>query len=264
MHYLAIVLLAAAGISYCASAIARWRRLATPGEGGGHLWLVWVGLALHTVGLVVSFADRANPDFTYGVLGVWAAVASLFFLQRFLVMPSRWLLVLPLGGMAILLAMAALAGGALPHAQTANQKMPLIVTVHIIFMATHLAASLLAGAAGGLYLLAGRQLKSAKPSAFKLPNLPLLENLTERGLIVATALLIGGLATGGAAIQLSPGFSLMHPTALLGLVNMTLMIVALGARAANRFGRRAVAWAAIACLLINACVSVSQLVVRHG
>lgn len=265
MHDLAIVLIAAAGIAYCIAAITRWRVLAVPGEpGNAPLWLVWIGLALHTVGLIVSAIENSSPDFTYGALGVWAAVASLFFLRRFLAMPSRWLLILPVGGMAILLAMAALAGHAVQQPKAEPAKMSFIVLVHIVFMAAHMAATLVAGAAGGMYLLADRQLKTAKLSAFKLPNLPLLERLTERGLVVATALLIGGLATGGAAIQLSPGFSVLHPSALLALVNMTLLIVILGARATNHLGRRAVAAAAIACLLISAMASISQMVISHG
>src|SRR5204862_209152 len=83
----------------------------------------------------------------------------------------------------------------------------------------------------GMYLTAVRQLKSPSPRTLRLPSLPLLERLTERSLVVATALLMGGLATGGAAMQLSRSISLAQPSIILALMTMALLVLVLALRA---------------------------------
>jgi ABC-type uncharacterized transport system permease subunit len=167
--------------------------------------------------------------------------------------------------MAILIAMAAVTDTAVDRPHHADgEPMHWIVIAHIVFMAFHLAATVVAAAGAGLYLIADRQLKSASASAFKLPNLPLLERVCERGLVASTALLMGGLATGGAAMQWYEHFNLLEPTVLLSLIDMAVLIVALALRAANQIGRRGVASAALVCLLITACALFSQVVVHHG
>lgn len=261
MHLTAVVLIALAGLCYCLVAVRRWLLLRLAQGVVGRPWLVWIGMALHSAGLVLSLIDAERADFAHAVLGSWAAVASLLFLSRFLASPNRWLLVLPVGGMVLLLAVAGLA--VRPREPSAD-SMPGIVMVHIVFMTGQLAASLLAGASAFVYLLAVKQLKAAQAGAFTLPNLPQLDHLFERSLVVATALLIGGLATGGAAMRLSGTFSLAHPASLLSLVNMGMLVLAWSLRLANRLGRRGLAWSAIASLAMAAIATVSLIVNRHG
>jgi hypothetical protein len=266
MHLLAVILIAGAGLCYCAAAVLRWRQMGRADDPrAGYLWPVWVGLGLHTASMILSLLEPGERDFAYGVLGVWAAVASLLFFNRYLAVPSRSLLVLPVGGMALLVAMSALAGpppGAVHDPAPAGT--PLIVLVHVVFMSAHLACMLVCGAAGGLYLLAAKQLKSPSVRALRLPALPSLERFTERTLVAATALLLGGLATGGAAMQLSRMVSIGSPTIVLALLTMVLLVVVLALRAAARISRRGIALTAVVCMLVAALGALSQLVAKHG
>jgi ABC-type uncharacterized transport system permease subunit len=131
-------------------------------------------------------------------------------------------------------------------------------------MASHVAALMAAGAAGGLYLLAVGRLKSGDPRATRLPSLPTLDRLVERGLVWGTALLTGGLATGGAAIRVSQNFQIMHPTALIGLAEMLLLVAVVTMHRANRLTRRALAIAALACLSLAVIGTLSQVIAAHG
>ena len=268
MHLLAVILIAGAGLCYCAAAVLRWRQMGRQDDPrAGYLWPVWVGLGLHTASMILSLLEPGERDFAYGVLGVWAAVASLLFFNRYLAVPSRSLLVLPVGGMALLVAMSALAGpppGPVHDPLPAPSGTPLIVLVHVVFMSAHLACMLVSGASGGLYLLAAKQLKSPSVRALRLPALPPLERFTERTLVAATALLLGGLATGGAAMQLSRMVSIGSPTIVLALLTMVLLVVVLALRAAARISRRGIALTAVVCMLVAALGAVSQLVAKHG
>lgn len=226
-----------------------------------HLIPLWVGLAFHTASLVLSLLDPTRRDFAYAVLAVWAAFAGLFFVNRYLASPSRAILVLPVGAMALLVAMAGFAGPAPAKAPT---EMLWIVRLHVAFMASHLAAMLLAGAAGGMWLVAANQLRSPSPRALRLPSLPVVERLAERSLVVATALLLGGLATGGAAMQQSAGVNMGKPSIVIALLTMVLLVAALAARATGRLSRRGVAIAAVGTMVVAAIGALSQLVVTHG
>jgi ABC-type uncharacterized transport system permease subunit len=262
VHLTAIILVAAAGLCYVAAALVRWRQMALSDERrSAHLIPLWLGLGLHSVSLVLSLINPGQRDFAYGVLAVWAAVAGLFFVSRYLASPSRTILVLPVGGMALLVAMAELASG---EGTSSTDATPWITRVHVAFMALHLAVMLLSGAAGGMYLTAVRQLKSPSPRALRLPSLPLLERLTERSLVVGTALLMGGLATGGAAMQLSRSISLAQPSIVLALITMALLVLILALRSTGHLNRRGVALGAVWSMLIAALGAVSQLVVTHG
>jgi hypothetical protein len=263
VHNLAIALIAAAGCCFCAAAALRWRqmgRVDAPQQ--RYLWPMWFGMILLTISLVLSLCDSSEIDFSYSVLAVWAGVASMLFVSRYLAVPSRGVLVLPLGGMALLVAMAELAGRRdhLASAPTGHW----ITSVHALFMSLQLAAMVIAGAAGGLYLVSVRQLKAPSVRALRLPSLPLLERLTERSLVVATALLLGGLATGGAAMQVSRAISLAHPTIVLSLITMALLLLTLSLRAVERLSRRLVASAAVVAMALSALGAVSQLVYTHG
>jgi hypothetical protein len=165
--------------------------------------------------------------------------------------------------MALLVAMSSLIDASATTSEP-TEGIAWITQVHIGFMAMHLAVMLVTGAAGGMYLTAARQLKSPTPRALRLPSLPVLERLTERGLVIATALLLGGLATGGAAMQLTRSLNLAQPSIILSLMTMVLLIVALGLRATTHLNRRGIAMAAVVAMLIAALGSFSQLVVTHG
>jgi len=261
MYLIALVLVAIAGIAFCLAAAMRWRLLRrADADPQGWLWPMWLGLGLLSAGLVCSLFEPAHTGFTYALLGAWAAVASLFFLARFLALPSRGLLALPIGGMILLVVMASMAGRAGDHVRPGEDGLSWLSLLHILFMASHTAAVLLAAAASGIWLLARRQLKSAAPSALKLPSLPLLERLLEVGLVLAAALLIGGLATGGAAIQQSQRFTLLHGTPMLGLLSMALLVVLLGLRAAHNLNRRSMAIGSLVVFAVTVLSIVSLLV----
>ncbi|MDA3959241.1 MAG: hypothetical protein PF961_00500 [Planctomycetota bacterium] len=257
MHILALIFVAAAGATFCGAAVLRWLALARGADARRGWWAIWLGIALLSLGLIASLLDGTHLPFTYGVLGSWAAVASVVFLARYLTLPSRGLLVLPVGGMALLVAMASIAG---PNRAAPEQAVPWITMVHVAFMATHMAAVLVTGAAGCLWLLTRRQLKAAAPGVLKLPSLPLSATVVDRGMVVSAALLIGGLATGGAAMQQAPDFTLAHGTPILALVAMALLIALLGLRASGTGHRRSLAWGSLVLLLVTASSVVSLLV----
>ena len=102
------------------------------------------------------------------------------------------------------------------------------------------------------------------PRATRLPALPVLERLLERGLVWGTALLIGGLATGGAAMRVSLTFRILHPTALLGLVEVGLLVAVLAMHRTRSLSRRALALTAMACLAIALLGTLSLVVSAHG
>ncbi|MBA2482808.1 MAG: hypothetical protein H0V44_19255 [Planctomycetes bacterium] len=265
MHLAAILLLALAGAGYCAAALQRWRSLGrVDGVQRGPSWL-WIGFALHTLALGLSAADHERRDLFYAVLGVWASVAAVLFATRFIAGPNRGLLALPIGCMAILVAMAALAGGTSDGSVDRAANGPSVITIlHIAFMATYLGAMFVAGGAAGLYLLAARQLKSASVRAFRLPELPTLERVADRGLVIATALLMGGISTGGAAMELTHGLSLANPTIIIALVNLGMLVLVLGARATHRLYRQGLAVATVVCMVVSAVGFLSLQVTAHG
>lgn len=257
----AVGLTAAAGLGYLLAARIQWRRLreATDAADDGRWW--WIAFAAQSAALAVSLLDPGHRAFAYGALAAWAGVAAVLFAGRFLNAPSRLLFALPLGAVALLIAVAGTASlGAPPEDGTGSW----ISRVHIGFMAANLAAIVVAGAAGGLYVLAAARLKSADPRATRLPTLPVLERLIERGLIWGTALLIGGLATGGAAMRVSQTFRLVHPTALLGLAGFVLLVTVLALHRTHRLSRRSLALAAVACLAVAVLGTLSQIVIAHG
>jgi hypothetical protein len=261
MHLLAVVLVAAAGVTYCFAAWQRWRTLAAPGEDSSRrVPALWLGFALHTAAVAVACGDPAQRDFLYAVLGVWAAIAALLFAARFIAGPSRGLLALPIGCMALLVAMASLA--------TRPEHPPrgggAITWLHAGFMVGYLGAVLAAGSSGALYLIASRQLKSASARAFRLPALPALERLTQRSLIVATALLMAGVATGGAAMEQVPGSSLAQPTIAIALANLALQVAVLAVFAAHRMSHRGLARAAAWCMALGGVELISLQVSMHG
>ena len=262
IHPAAIALTGGAGVVYLLAARAQWQRLrepAAPAGEDGRWW--WIAFTVQSAALLVSLFDAGHRSFAYGALAAWAGVAAVLFAGRFLTAPSRWLFALPLGAVVLLVAVAGIASlGAPPEDGSATW----ISRLHAAFMAAHLAAIVVSGAAGGLYLVVTARLKSADARATSLPALPVLERLLERGLLWGTALLLGGLAVGGAAIRISQTFQLLHPTALLGLVEFGLLVAILAMHRTRSLTRRAVAVGAIACLSMALLGTISLVVIAHG
>ncbi len=268
VYHAALIACALAGVLTIAAALLRWRLLMI-GDLPARAWQVclWSGFALLSLGLMLALHQTGHRDFTYALLAVWAAAAVALFVGGQLSSPSRGLLLLPVGGMALLVAMGGalrLGAGLDPAPLAKVVGMPWIVLVHVVFTAAAQAALILAGASGGLYLLAERQLKKAAGPGLRLPALPTLERLTERSLIIGSALLTGGLATGGGAMQVAKDFDLGHPTAVLGLTNLGLLVLVFALRAGHRLARRRLAAAALVSMVISAATVFSLLVTPHG
>ena len=242
LHYLALTLVTLAGLCFCLAAIIRLRRLQSGHRSNGHgwIWPVWTGITFLTVGFVISLIEGQHERFRFGVMSSLAAIASLFFASRFLTLPSRGLLALPVGGMALLVAMSGLTETHRVAAQDPAiepESMPFSLLVHIIIMCGHLAAMLFAGAVGGLYLVTSRKLKTSLDVALQLPSLSTLERLCEKSLIVATALLIGGLVTGGAAMLKTNSISLLSLPVLSAMLSMAVLVIILAARLTGKLNR---------------------------
>jgi hypothetical protein len=259
MHVLAVILIACSGAAYCLASLQRWRALARPAEESGRPTLMWAGFFLLSAALVLALCDPSARDFLYVVLGVWAGFSALLFASRFIADPSRGLLVLPIGAAALVVAMASIA--APPERLRSGSAISL---VHGGFMSVYLAALLVAGSAGVLYIISARQLKSASPRAFRLPALPALDRLISRAVVVATAALMAGVATAGVAMQQAPGARLTQPAILLGLVNLALLVLLLAARLGHRIGQRGQAAGAAWCLILGFIELGWVLVARHG
>jgi ABC-type uncharacterized transport system permease subunit len=262
MHALAVVLVAAAGVAYCLAAAMRWRALGRvgdpPARGGGVA--LWTGFALHSAALVIACLDRSERDLFYAALGSWSAIAALLYFSRFAAGASRGLLALPVGCAALLVAVAALA----VHPERQPRTGGAISWLHIGLMTGYLATVLAAGSAGMLYLLAAGQLKSASARALRLPALPSLERLTERALVASTALLMAGIATGGAVMEQQPNASLAQPTVAIALLNLAMQVTVLAVRASGRIRRRTLASAATVCMALGVVELISLMVAPHG
>jgi hypothetical protein len=266
IHITAVALTAAAGLGYLFAARTEWRRQPTSAAApaakpvnDGRWW--WIAFAAQSAALLVSLIDTNHRSFAYGALATWAGVAAVLFAGRFLSASSRLLFALPLGALALLVAVAGTASLGAPPEDGAGSW---ISRVHLGFMAAHLAAIVAAGTGGGLYVLASARLKSADPRATRLPTLPVLERLIERGLIWGTSLLIGGLATGGAAVRVAESFHLFHPTAILGVMECILLFTVLAMHRTRKLSRRALAIAAACCLAVAVLATLSQVAFAHG
>ena len=260
-HIATVALTAMAGIGYVWAAARQWLRLgdaAIPAQAGS--WW-WVAFALQTAALTISLFDPDNRTLAYGELAAWSAVAAIMFAGRFVDAPVRLLLALPLGAVVLLIAIA---GGTAVGDPPSDGSGSWIIKIHVGFMIIHLSALVAAGAMATLYILAADRLKAADPRATRLPTLPEMERFIERSLIWGTALLIGGLATGGGAIRLSQNFQLVHPTSLLGMSEMIILITVLSMHHARRLSRRALAVGALAGLTISVIGTLSLMRFAHG
>lgn len=270
MHVLALAAIALAGCAYCLAAWRSWRALGgqgapdapeamPPGPAHGGEALLGIAVAAHSLAVVAAFADRTHPEILDCVLGAWAAMAAALFIRSAAGGSIRALLALPMGGAALLIAGAGLAAPPV-HTHTGSA----VTILHAVCMSAYLAAVLVAGAGGLLYLLAARQLRTATVRGFRLPALPTLDRLTERGLAVAAALLLAGVATGGIALHATHSGSVIQPTILIALVNLAVLVAVLLGRITRRLAHRTLAGAAVVCVLLGGGELVSLLVTTHG
>ena len=263
MHTLALICLVLAGVAYCASAVRWWAGLRTAAvqtAGPRVGWLLGIGFGSLTLALIAGLMAPGSHDVAYMVLGAWAAMSALHFAFGFLTAPTRSLLALPVGCLALLLAL----GGVFGAGTASEASTRLIVILHSVAMSLHLGVALVAGGAGGLYLVAARQLKRATPMAFRLPPLPVLERTTEVTLVLATAALMVGIATGGAAIGDGHRINLSHPSVVIAFLSLALLAVLFALRLSGRIHRRGVALVAVQTMMLAVLSAVSLVVVVHG
>lgn len=264
MRAAALILVFLAGLALCIGGCVRLVQVIRRRDGGpGRSWLgfVWASMLLLTGALLATIVDGRHLAFICAVLGAWSALASALFLARFMTGPSLSLLALPAGAVALLVAPAwgtGRVGGVSAGEDLAISEGGWIVWLHVLFMSTHIAAALVTAASAAIWTVTRRHLKQASATAFHMPALPRLELVIERGLIVAAALLIGGLATGGAAAAGSgTQFDLWHTTPILALVDMALLMVVLAMHATQRLNRSSMRWGAMALCVIAVCLVLS-------
>ncbi|MFW5845024.1 MAG: hypothetical protein ACOCXJ_02240 [Planctomycetota bacterium] len=267
MHTAAVILMILAGLCCCAAAVLRWSLLARHHDDRGHPSpaaniFLWLGIGLLTGSVVAGLIDGQHLRFLYGAVAAWSALASLIFLTGFLAMPTPTLLTLPVGGMALLVAL--LAGLEQPDRSLADE-LSWITALHVLFVSAFSATLLISAAAGGLYLIAARQLKAGTTRSLRLPSLALLQQVTYIGLVIAVALLIGGVSTGGAAMRLRGDFVLLSPVPVLTLVDLGLLTALLAWHITRGLGGRGLATASLAMTSLLALTVIALFLDRsHG
>ncbi|TVR39297.1 MAG: hypothetical protein EA402_14830 [Planctomycetota bacterium] len=256
-------LLGLAGLAYISAALIRWRDLARASNPKRPWGLLILGIVAHLASCLISFLFSGGADFAYASLGSLLAALAMLIGTRFMSLSSPGLLLLPVGVMAIVVAVFALIDRS--HLGRNMDQRSLVFYVHIIFMAANMAAILLAAASAGMYLVVSRQLKAASNRALRLPQLPPLGALAQRSLLVALAMLLGGMVSGAVAIGPESHFSLFHPTIILAGLALLMVTIALLARASQRISDRGLCWATLAILGLEVAVVVTLMAVPpHG
>lgn len=243
------------------AARSRWRDLTRPEGGRVSVRLAWAGAVAQAAALVLVWLDGPHPDLAYAVLGVMGAALTILLLTRVLDLRTPGLLLTPVAILSLLTAAAVAADLVLGRVDARDPAQPrsLVGSVHILFMSAELAASLLAGAAGALYVVAEGQLKTLTPRALRLPGLPRLASLTERSLAVTAAMLLGGVLSGVVAGAVSQRFTLLHFTPLAAIATLLLAIIVLLLRGRRVLSARGLAWWALAVLAGNAAITTALL-----
>jgi len=234
--YLIAGLVLLAGSCYMAAGWRRWRRLDDEVERPNSVvGLAGAGFLLHAAALAMAFATRGEGEVAYATLGTWVAVILLAGSARFLDLRAYMLLLMPMGGLVFFLALAIGIDALHPSSPGDDSEARSLVSfVHVAFMTGYLAALLLGGTAAILHRIATRQLKHPDRRALRIPSLPALGRLCEGALIGGSALLVGGLVSGHAAI--GERFEWFHLTPILAFVSLAVMALAVGLRTAGRMG----------------------------
>ena len=155
---LKIGLLGIAGLCYVIAAVVRWYGLSKSNSHKRPWALLALGLCAHLSATVISFVTAGGADFAYSSMGSLLAALAMLIGTRFLSVNSPGLLLLPVGLMALLVAIFATIDSS--NLGRSMDQRSLVFYVHIIFMSANLAAVLLASAAAGMYLVVSRQLKT--------------------------------------------------------------------------------------------------------
>ncbi|NRA36626.1 MAG: hypothetical protein HRU15_00660 [Planctomycetes bacterium] len=258
MHSISIVLLALSGIFFCLSAAVYWRRMvADKKQDLISMLIVGCGMSALTLSVICSLIDNSDHEFSFILLSIWSAVAAILFVKRFLMMPSRGLLVLPVGAVALMCAVISLVEKNKPDLTAgADESLALVVIVHIIFMSLNMASILVAASAAIAYFYSDRQLHLASPRAFELPSLPSLKKVTLVMLVCASAFLFAGMATGAAATTYSESFDYVHPVVVLSLINLLYLLVILFYEATSRIGQRRLSILCIISMLVTLAIAI--------
>lgn len=264
LENLKIWLLGIGGLCYIIAAIVRWRGLSQSTTKNKRPWaLLGTGLAAHICATVISFVISGGADFAYNALGSLFAALAMLIGTRFLSINSPGLLLLPVGIMALLVAIFGIIDSS--NLGRSMDKRSWVFFIHIIFMSLNLAAVLLASAAAGMYLVVSKQLKKAPERALNLPQLPPLGILCERSLLVALAMQIGGMVSGAVAIGPDSTFTASHPTIVVGWLVMLVMALILILRALKRLSYRGLSWGTWAVLALTVIVLATLMTVDpHG
>ena len=261
MFITAVILVLLAALSFGVAGLIAVRKR----NAGAWPAAMWVGIIAHSAALACALVEGQHREFTYAVVGSWAGIASMFFLLRFLHLRSRDVLLLPAAGVVLLVVLATGAGHLTDVRHGSDDTRNWVTWLHIGFMSLHFAAMIVAVSASGIWYSTRRKLKRVGPGVLELPSLPRIERLIEWGLIVAAALMIGGLSTGGVAISSSPDFQLTHPTPILGILEMVILVALLAANLTGHMRPRVFARGAIVVFILSATSLVSVVVSSpHG
>ena len=171
---------------------------------------------------------------------------------RFLSVNSPGLLLLPVGIMALLVAIFGIIDSS--HLGRSMDERSLVFYIHIIFMSANLAAVLLASAAAGMYLVVSRQLKTASERALQLPQLPPLGfSASDRCWSPSPCRLAAWFQVPWPLASKAP-LALCTPTIVVGWLVMVVMALILTLRAAKRLSYRGLSWGTWAVLGLTAIV----------
>lgn len=251
MQVVSISLLALSGFFFCLSAAVYWRRMvADKQQDLISMSIVGCGMLALSLSVLCSLLDGSDNEFSFVLLSMWSAVAAILFVKRFLSMPSRGLMVLPIGAVALMCAVVAFTGDVPTQEEQASSLAPVVI-VHIIFMSLNMATILVASSAAIGYFYSDRQLRLASPRAFQLPSLPSLKKVTDVMIVSATATLFAGMATGAAASTYSEHFNYAHPVVILCLLNLVFLLVTLFCEATSRIGQRRLSILCIVSMLLT-------------
>lgn len=264
-----VILLALAGLGYIAGAFWRWRSLDQNEKSGLNPWALVTGaFVCHAVAAALAIGFTQHADLVFAVCGSIGAALIMLFSARLMGMKTPGLLLMPVGIVVLLVAIAAIIDRPLAHPENDTTELTersWSFGAHMVFMSANLAASLFCGASAALYLAASRQLKQANRRALRLPGLPLLLSATEKSLLISLAMLLGGFISGGVAIGPDSPFTILHPTVIIAFLTLLLMILTVVARASRRLPASGLAWMCLLILLLDALIVVVLMVVEpHG
>jgi len=212
-------------------------------------WSTWAGFGLHTIGLVVRFAEAGYTPVTslheaMSFFG-WCVVGIYLLLQFRYDLPSLGAFASPVALVFVLAAISL--PGQIEPLPAALQSYWLPVHVVLIFIGD--GAFALAAAGGVMYLIQERQLKHKRMGALfhRLPNLDVLDQLNYLCLTIGFPLLTGGIISGAIWAQQAWGtYWSWDPKETWSLITWFLYAALLHGRLTVGWrGRRAAIWALI-------------------